>query len=697
MDDDVDMSTDTGDSGSSDISDDSSSDFGDSYDDTDIDTDDIDEDVSDEEVDDTDDDTDELDDIDEDASDEELDNTDTDTDELDEIDEDVSDEELDDTDADTDELDEIDEDVSDEELNDTDADTDELDEIDEDVSDEEFDDTNADTDELDEVDEDVSENEMDDTELEEPELTEDTDDMAADDQADTVEDTADTNTEEPEMTEDTDNTADDEADTAEDTADTDTEEPEMTEDTDDTADDDEVDTAEDTADTDTEEPEMTEDTDDTATDDEADTAEGTADTDAEEPEMTEDTGEISDEENDSTETQPKHSFKDWVNPQNYDEDGRYIGEKQDFGYKPHIDGQEVDTSTYKDYVEQQAASSVTEYMSKHGYGRDDFATYSQDPEWRNLMRKEYPDYELPELTQESAKSQLSDYMNSHNYGQDDFDTYSQDPVWRELQSAAYPDYELPPEKQELFGLSKAERQEIKDKRYINDVILPNADTQMREHIHNNGLDKYISDDKLKIKCTDNTEALTPKEMHAKYGKGWDKSIMGFNDGNRSFVDSSYGYDQAKETAIHENFHQLSANDTNNGWYTTYKRGLSIDGADRGLNEAMTQKYTLDTMRDTDPSYENPNCAYDDATKLVQDIYSFGDNKDMFDQAYFGNKPELLKQHFDKYGGEGFYDRLSKNFDTATDNRYSFAERNSSLDSIRDMINDYKFNRLMEKK
>ena len=566
-----------------------------------------------------------------------------------------------------------------------------------------------------------------DTDAEEPEMTEDTDDTAADDEVDTAEDTADTDTEEPEMTEETDDTAaaneadtaedntdtdaeesemtedtddtatDDEADTAEDTADTDTEEPEMTEDSDDTATDDEADTAEDTADTDTEEPEMTEDTDDTATDDEADTAEGTADTDAEEPEMTEDTGEISDEENDSTETQPKHSFKDWVNPQNYDEDGRYIGEKQDFGYKPHIDGQEVDTSTYKDYVEQQAASSVTEYMSKHGYGRDDFATYSQDPEWRNLMRKEYPDYELPELTQESAKSQLSDYMNSHNYGQDDFDTYSQDPVWRELQSAAYPDYELPPEKQELFGLSKAERQEIKDKRYINDVILPNADTQMREHIHNNGLDKYISDDKLKIKCTDNTEALTPKEMHAKYGKGWDKSIMGFNDGNRSFVDSSYGYDQAKETAIHENFHQLSANDTNNGWYTTYKRGLSIDGADRGLNEAMTQKYTLDTMRDTDPSYENPNCAYDDATKLVQDIYSFGDNKDMFDQAYFGNKPELLKQHFDKYGGEGFYDRLSKNFDTATDNRYSFAERNSSLDSIRDMINDYKFNRLMEKK
>ena len=422
MDDDVEMSTDTSDSGSSDISDDGSSDFDDSYDDADIDTDDIDEDVSDEEIDDTD----ELDEIDEDVSDEEFDDTDADSDELEEIDEDISDEELDDTDANTDKLGEVDEDVSDNEFSDTDADTEEL-EMSEDT---------ADTSANDEADtaEDTA-----DTDTEEPEMTEDTADTSADDEANTTEDTADTNSEEPEMTENTtDTSADDEADTTEDTADTDTEEPEMTEVTDDTAADDESDTAEDTTDTDTEEPEMTEETDYMAADDEADTVEDTVDTNTENPKMAEKTNEA----NDANETQPKHGFKDWVNPQNYDEDGHYIGEKQDFGYKPHIDGQEVDTSTYRDYVEQQAASSISEYMSKHGYGRDDFATYSQDPEWRNLMRKEYPDYELPELTQESAKSQLSDYMNERNYGQDDFATYSQDPQWRELQKAAYPDYEL---------------------------------------------------------------------------------------------------------------------------------------------------------------------------------------------------------------------------------------------------------------
>lgn len=89
---------------------------------------------------------------------------------------------------------------------------------------------------------------------------------------------------------------------------------------------------------------------------------------------------------------------------------------------------------------------LSEYMNEHNYGPDDFASYSQDPVWRTLHREVYPDYEMPELSQENARTQLSEYMNEHNYGIDDFETYSQDPVWRELHGAAYPDYEMPAEK-----------------------------------------------------------------------------------------------------------------------------------------------------------------------------------------------------------------------------------------------------------
>ena len=105
---------------------------------------------------------------------------------------------------------------------------------------------------------------------------------------------------------------------------------------------------------------------------------------------------------------------------------------------PNNENDNTEQSEIKSY------DNLSDYMSDHNYGMDDFDTYSQDPVWRDLQKNEFPDYELPPLTQESAKSQLYDYMSEHNYGQDDFNTYSQDLKWRELQSAAFPDYELPP-------------------------------------------------------------------------------------------------------------------------------------------------------------------------------------------------------------------------------------------------------------
>ena len=97
---------------------------------------------------------------------------------------------------------------------------------------------------------------------------------------------------------------------------------------------------------------------------------------------------------------------------------------------------------------------LTDYMNAHNYGPDDFAEYSQDPNWRLLHKEAYPNYEMPPLTQENAQRQLTQFMNDHNYGADDLDEYSQNPVWRELHKAAYPDYEMPeydnsPEAREL--------------------------------------------------------------------------------------------------------------------------------------------------------------------------------------------------------------------------------------------------------
>ena len=99
-------------------------------------------------------------------------------------------------------------------------------------------------------------------------------------------------------------------------------------------------------------------------------------------------------------------------------------------------------------TQEDAFRQLSDYMNEHNYGREDFAAYSQDPEWQRLHSKAYPDYIPPETssadTQEDAFRQLSDYMNEHNYGREDFAAYSQDPKWQRLHSNAYPDY-TPPE------------------------------------------------------------------------------------------------------------------------------------------------------------------------------------------------------------------------------------------------------------
>ena len=103
-------------------------------------------------------------------------------------------------------------------------------------------------------------------------------------------------------------------------------------------------------------------------------------------------------------------------------------------------------------TQEDAFLQLSDYMNEHNYGPDDFATYSQDPEWQRLHSNAYPDYTPTEAssadTQENSFRQLSEYMNEHNYGPDDFATYSQDPEWQQLHSNAYPDYVLPEDSSE---------------------------------------------------------------------------------------------------------------------------------------------------------------------------------------------------------------------------------------------------------
>lgn len=99
-----------------------------------------------------------------------------------------------------------------------------------------------------------------------------------------------------------------------------------------------------------------------------------------------------------------------------------------------------------------ARDELTAYMNEHGYTNMDIDVYSQDPDWRKLVQQAYPGAQLPDLKDHDplafssmkAFQDLQKYMADHNYGRDDFAEYSQDPEWRRLQQIAYPAYVLPP-------------------------------------------------------------------------------------------------------------------------------------------------------------------------------------------------------------------------------------------------------------
>lgn len=122
----------------------------------------------------------------------------------------------------------------------------------------------------------------------------------------------------------------------------------------------------------------------------------------------------------------QHFFADWLNPDNYTEDGHYIGEEQSWGYKPYGS----DSSEYGATIMTSSQQALNSYMQEHNYGKGDYSTYSKDVIWQKLHRAVYQ--QSVEQSKYSPQEKLQQYMYEHNYGWDDYITYSRDPVWQHL-------------------------------------------------------------------------------------------------------------------------------------------------------------------------------------------------------------------------------------------------------------------------
>ena len=177
---------------------------------------------------------------------------------------------------------------------------------------------------------------------------------------------------------------------------------------------------------------------------------------------------------------------------------------------------------------------------------------------------------------------------------------------------------------------------------------------------NNDLKGVLSDDKKAVRLGDTVEFQDDEDFAKGLGsKERAAGVNGYNNGKKSYVKNSGPH--PKKTAIHEHNHQLSCNDTKDalGYVTEYKRGVSINGQDRQVNEALTELFTKKMMGSDYPA--NPNVGYRDNMLRMKKMES-GFGTDVLKEAYYQNKPDLLKSKYESVMGEGSWEPFSKSFD-----------------------------------
>ena len=115
------------------------------------------------------------------------------------------------------------------------------------------------------------------------------------------------------------------------------------------------------------------------------------------------------------------------------------GENEDPLFSGSGDLPPEEVGDVSDATELTPLQQMSEYMNRHNYGKDDFSTYCQDPEWQRLNNQLLREQEIPP----TAEEQRWLYMAEHNYSIADYPTYSQDPEWQRLNAACEENGDIP--------------------------------------------------------------------------------------------------------------------------------------------------------------------------------------------------------------------------------------------------------------
>ena len=250
----------------------------------------------------------------------------------------------------------------------------------------------------------------------------------------------------------------------------------------------------------------------------------------------------------------------------------------------------------------------------------------------------------------------------------------------------------------VFGgifLSKEERNARRLESRINDSNENLKDTQetINQFFEEENIENYLSNKdrfeaKKKIPLSDTVRNMGYQEAEETYNSmsrdKYSKNILGFNNGEKSYVIVEGKDDrQIKHTTIHENIHQMSANDVylaENDIIT--RRGISINGQDTGINEGITEFYTKRAMKD---EYQEDNVAYSPNVRRTEQLERIVGKGNLY-KAYFENQPGIIINEFEQnFGSAGkeIWKKYSKFCDLAVESNDEYVRTvaNQEADKI----------------
>ena len=183
------------------------------------------------------------------------------------------------------------------------------------------------------------------------------------------------------------------------------------------------------------------------------------------------------------------------------------------------------------------------------------------------------------------------------------------------------------------------------------------------------LKDILAKDKKSKKLEDSVTFQNEEEFIKCYVKrtGKDPSralrINGYADSERAYVKKSGPHPD--KTALHEHNHLLSANDVKDetGKTVQFRRGISIDGQDTQVNEALTEFFTKKMMGSAYPSH--PNVGYLENMYCLEKMEQ-GFRVETLKEAYYNNRPELLVSRYEAVMGEGKWVEFSKAMEDSLD-------------------------------